>query len=149
MHEQNSATEMEALGHRAEKLVNALANAYMSAAEVAAEKIELASRVAQVRMRMTAFGAVLESIGAAKQPLLERLRTAGGPMKALLGYQIEVLTAQELAILEKVGVEPQQARNALTAVDTVRHYVRDGRRFRAVEGDTNGVHAQANGTEGR
>jgi hypothetical protein len=100
-------------------------------------------------MRMTAFGAVLESIGAAKQPLLERHRAAGGPMKALLGYQIEALTAQELAILEKAGVEPQQARNALTAVDTDRLYVRDGRRFRAVEGDTNGVQARANAPEER
>jgi hypothetical protein len=43
-------------------LVDALADAIISTAEAAAERIDLAARGAQIQQRMAAFGAALESV---------------------------------------------------------------------------------------
>jgi hypothetical protein len=54
---------MTQLTGRAEQLMDALADAIISTAEAAAERIDLAARVAQIQQRMAAFGAVLEAVG--------------------------------------------------------------------------------------
>jgi hypothetical protein len=135
---------MRALTERTERLVDVLTSAILSTAEVAAERVELAAKVAQVQQCMRAFGAVLESVGAQKEVLLARLETATGPMKSLLLQQVEVLTAQEMAMLEKAGVAQPAARQALAVVDNGvasgtggargALYVRNGRRFARVDG---------------
>jgi hypothetical protein len=67
------SSDMSQLTDRAERLIDALANAIMKTAEVAAEKIELASTVAEVRQRMAAFGAVLQAVGAQKAAVAKQL----------------------------------------------------------------------------
>lgn len=136
---ETTGNEMEMLTQRTERLISALTDAILSTAEVAAERIELASKVAQVRQRMNAFGAVLESVGVQKLALTERLEKATGATKALLTAQIEMLTAQETAVLEKAGVAPAVAKAALTVVDEAPTYRREGRAFRRAELATNGV----------
>lgn len=126
--------DMEILVSRTERLIGALTGAIMSTTEAAAERIELASRVAQIQARMAAFGAVLETIGEAKAAVLEQRKKAPGPMKALYTAQIEHLTAQETAILGKVGVAPEVARAAVDVADEApRLYARNGRRFQAID----------------
>lgn len=126
------ADDMQALSGRAEKLINALTNAILTTAEVAAEKIELASRVAQINQRMTAYAAVLEIVGAQKMALMQRRDATDGPMKALLTHQIETLTVQEIAILESSGAPAVAARTAVETIDEP-VYRRDGKRFVQVE----------------
>lgn len=130
--------EMEALAGRAERMIGALSDAIMRTAEVAAERIELASQVAQVRQRVAAYSAVLEAIGAQKSALANQIEAASGPMKALLSKQVEILGQQELAILERIGVPAPAAQAAIEAVDVEsrddRKYIRDGRRFAPLNG---------------
>jgi hypothetical protein len=124
---------MDQMANRAEQLIGAIASSIMSATEAAAERVELASKVAQIQARMAAFGAVLETIGTAKALVLEQRKAAPGPMKALYTAQIEHLTAQETAILAKVGVAPEAAQAAVKAADEApRLYQREGRKFSPV-----------------
>lgn len=95
--------DMQALVGRTERLVSAISDAILSAAEAAAERVELAAEVARVQQRLAAFGAVVETIAAQKRVLVERLATAEGPARALLERQIELLGLQELAVLERAG----------------------------------------------
>lgn len=132
-------SDMQQLSARAETLISALTNAILSTAEVAAERLALAAELARVTQRMHAFAAVLDAVGVQKAALLERQATATGPMKALLGRQVEMLTLQETAILEKVGVPQAQAALAIEMADAPAKpaYRRDGRRFTR---ETNGAH---------
>lgn len=65
------ANDMNALVGRTEKLVTAISDAILSAAEAAAERVELAAEVARVQQRLAAFSAVVESIAAQKRVLVE------------------------------------------------------------------------------
>ncbi len=99
------------MADRAARMVDSIAGAFFSAGEAAAEKVELATRVARVNVRMDAFGAVLETIGVRKAALMERQQTASGPLARLIEKQIEMLTVEETALLEKAGVvvaEPER-----------------------------------------
>src|SRR4051794_19244385 len=83
--------EMQVLVGRTEQLISAITSAILSSAEIAAERIELASNVARIQQRMSAFGAVLESVGLQKEALAKLLPTASGPTKTLLLKQIAML----------------------------------------------------------
>lgn len=131
--------DMDQMTSRAEQLIGAIANSIMSATEAAAERVELASRVAQIQARMAAFGAVLETIGTQKAVLLERQKTAPKPMQALYGAQVALLTAQETAILSRVGVAPEAAQEAVRVADEQpRLYQRSGKKFTPVGNGTGG-----------
>src|SRR5436305_14317890 len=106
---------MEALTSRTAQLIDAISDAILASAEVAAEKIQLAAAVAGIRQRMAALGAVLEAVGEQKRVLVERLAGAAGPTKALIEQQIALLTAQEVAVLAKAGVAEPTAVAALAA----------------------------------
>jgi hypothetical protein len=75
----DNKNEMGALVTRTERLIGGLISALLATAEVAAEKVELAARVAQMQQRMTPFAAVLESVRAAKEALFAKLETARWP----------------------------------------------------------------------
>jgi hypothetical protein len=137
-----NANEMDALVGRTERLVSSIAGAILASTEAAAERIELAARVAQVNQRMVSFATVLESVAAQRQALAERLETAQGPLRSLLEAQLAALAAQELAILERAGVPSTGARLAGNGDGLTQEQAaipathrRDGRRFVRVEGD--------------
>jgi|SRR5579883_579742 len=135
------ANDMNALVGRTEKLVTAISDAILSAAEAAAERVELAAEVARVQQRLAAFSAVVESIAAQKRVLVERFATVDGPAKALLERQIELLGLQELAVLERAGVPQATAQHALAATDVVptdndKRYRREGKRFVQITSNT-------------
>src|SRR5271166_3741005 len=94
--------ELTVLTQRAQQLISA---------KVAAEFIPLNTEVSRLRERMAAFASILASIATEKIVLAEQLTDASGAMQALLQRQIDMLTAQENEILERVGVTPtrQQA----------------------------------------
>ena len=133
------ANDMQALVGRTEKLVTSIAEAILSASETAAERIEVAAEVCRIQQRLAAFGAVVDAIAAQKRVLVERLATAEGPAKVLIGRQIELLELQELAVLERAGVPHATARHALAAADAApalppagdadKTYRRAGKRF--------------------
>ncbi|MCE9561525.1 MAG: hypothetical protein K8U57_05675 [Planctomycetes bacterium] len=148
--------EMQVLVGRTEQLISALTSAILSSAEVAAERIELAAEVARVEQRMSAFAAVLESVGAQKETLAKRVPKATGPMKTLLLKQIAMLATQEVAILSKAGVAEPTAVAALAAVDAPSEpaptpvsgtHKRDGRRFVRLAQGTNGTAGDATDTK--
>lgn len=131
--------EMDALAGRAERMISALSDAIMRTAEVAAERIELASQVAQVRQRVAAYAAVLEAIGSQKAAIAAQLETATGPMRSLLIKQVDILGQQELSILERIGIPAETAQTAIESADALearddRKYIRDGRRFAPLNG---------------
>lgn len=86
--------------NRAEMLIEALANAIMSSTEAAAERLDLAARVAQIQQKMAAFGAVLESVGAQKEALHNRLedKSITHSQRQLIEQQINMLTTQASAV---------------------------------------------------
>lgn len=104
------------MGDRAAALIEAISNSLFTAAEVAAEKIQMETLVAQMRMRMEAFSSVLEVIGVQKEALLAKVGLTGA-QKILRDKQIEMLTAQETRILEKIGIEPDVAKGLIESVD--------------------------------
>ena len=128
---------MSQLTGRAEQLVDALADAIISTAEAAAERLDLAARVAQIQQRMAAFGAVLESVGAQKLALMNRLEDNGlpDPQRQLIEQQVNLLTVQETEILKRAGAAPELAQQAIESADHgdegeyTALYRRDGRRF--------------------
>ncbi len=141
-------SNIEQLTSRAEQLIDALAESIISTAEAAAERLDLASRVAQIQQRMAAFGAVLESVGAQKSVLTKRLEQKEMPkcQRRLVQRQIELLSAQETEILQRAGASSQLARAAVEQADRLiddggsgdadgedRLYRRKGRRFVALE----------------
>jgi hypothetical protein len=110
-------SEVQVMVNRADQLINALTDAMMSSIENAAERLRMSSELAQIQARGVAFLSVLEAVGASKQALLLKAKTAAGPMKLAYQQQIKVLSAQETAILAKIGVAPEQARKAIAYVD--------------------------------
>lgn len=116
------------LTERVSSIVDALANAFLQGAETAAERIQLAAQVAAVQAKMAAFGSVLEAIAAQKEALQGRLGEAAGPMKTLIARQLEVLAAQELAVLASAGIPTDQAAQAIQVADE-RVYRREGSKF--------------------
>lgn len=143
------ASSINQLTSRAEQLIDALAESIISTAEAAAERLDLASRVAQIQQRMAAFGAVLESVGAQKGVLIKRLEEKEMPkcQRRLVQRQIELLSAQETEILQRAGASAKLARTAVEQADRLideegnqdpndsedRLYRRKGRRFVALE----------------
>lgn len=113
---------------RVNAIVDAFVDAFLQTAATAAEKINLAAQVAQVQTRMAAFSAVLESIAAQKQVIYDRLQETSGPMQSLLNRHLELLTQQEIAVLERIGIPNDQARPTLEQADE-KVYKRDGKRF--------------------
>jgi seryl-tRNA(Sec) selenium transferase len=146
--------EMQVLVGRTELLIRAITDAILSSAEVAAERIELAANVARIQQRMSAFGAVLESVGAQKEALAKQVPNATGPTKALLLKQIAMLASQEVAILTKAGIAEPTAVAALAAVEVPTNptHRRDGRRFLRVapgtKRDLNGTTEMREGHDG-
>lgn len=152
-------TEMQVLVGRTEQLISAISDAILSSVEVAAERLELAANVARIQQRMSAFGAVLESVGVQKEALAKQLPTASGPTKSLLLRQIAMLASQEVAILTKAGIAEPTAVAALAAVEVPAEPVsepitspthrRDGRRFlRVAPGTKRDRNGSANTKEG-
>lgn len=131
---------------RAEQLIDALANAIMASTEAAAERLDLAARVAQIQQRMTAFGSVLESVNAQKEALHDRLesKSVTSSQRQLIEQQINLLTIQETEILKRAGASSSLAQQAIGTADGKGGdseqsdsppglYKRDGRRFVSVE----------------
>jgi hypothetical protein len=131
----DQTNDMTLLANRTERLVDSITNAILATAETAAQRIELAAQVAQVNQRMAAFGAVLEAVGAQKDTLTKRLSTATGATRLLVQRQIDVLSMQELAVLEQAGVPQQTATAALKQADERKLYVREGKRFLPLDGE--------------
>lgn len=135
----NDTTHTSQQDH-AERAINALFAAYAKAGEAAAERLNseveaaaerhrLALEVGKVQTRMEALGAVLEAVGTQKAGLLQaRDRTDNPAMRSLYERQIEVLTAQEVSILERCGAPSHVAEETSRQL-----YVRDGSRFAPVE----------------
>lgn len=133
MNDQNDMMEMAG---RASQIIDAFTSALMNTAGVAAEKINLASEIAAMKMRMEAFSGVLECVAAQKKPLMERLEGEANPaMRLMIERQLEMLTEQEIAVLEKASVPGKVAKQLVGTVDKA--YRRDGRRFIPV-GSLNG-----------
>jgi hypothetical protein len=131
-------SDMNQLTDRAERLIDALANAIMKTAEVAAQKIELASAVAEVRQRMAAFGAVLQAVGAQKAAVERQLADLGdgdAATRALYQHQLRLLSAQEVSILKQAGISEHHAVEALEVADAKPTHKREGRRFVRVNGN--------------
>jgi hypothetical protein len=120
--------EMTDLTTRTERLVNAISGALLSSVEVAAERIGLAAEVARVTQRMSAFAAVLDAIGVQKDALAAKLTASKGSMRLLIRRQIELLTAQEAAVLERTGAPMEAVRVAIETTDAPL-YRRQGKRF--------------------
>lgn len=133
------AEDMAALTGRAERLIDAIAGAMLATAEAAAERVELAGKVAMIQQRMAAFAAVLEGVGAQKAALEARAAALPpGALRSLLERQVEALTGQELAVLERAGVPAPAAQSALagpcpTPPPPATLYRREGRRFTSAE----------------
>jgi hypothetical protein len=137
--------EMQDLTTRTERLVGAISGAILGTVEVAAERIALAAEVARVSQRMTAFSVVLEAVGVQKDALAAKLAAAKGPMRVLIRRQIDLLSAQEVAVLERAGAPAEAAKTAIEATDAPL-YRRAGSRFLPVggpagNGDGEGGHA--------
>ena len=110
-------SDMIKVTEQTSRIIDALTDAILATAATAAEKIHLAAQVAQVQQRMAAFQAVLEVVGVQKEALIARLTQAKGPMAAMLTRQIEVLTEQELKILESAGAPEEAARQAVQVIE--------------------------------
>lgn len=140
--QQTQTNDVREMTGRAQRLIDAMAGAMMSAAEAAAEKVELAAQVARVEIQMQAVGSVLEVIGAQKDQLLTKALEAKGALRAAYLRQVDVLTAQEVGILQKIGVAPALAEEAVKAADEPKllesHPVR-ARRAAKPATSTNGV----------
>jgi len=108
-------SDLNDLADRTSGIIDAITGGILSSAEAAAERIQLAAEVAKINTRMEAFGSVLETIEARKQALEAKLETAGPTMKKLIGRQLELLTAQETSLLERVGVTAEPEKPRLTA----------------------------------
>lgn len=133
MNDQNDMMEM---ADKSSRIIDSFCAALLNTAAVAAEKIELASNISVLRMRMEAFSGVLEIVNAAKKPLMERLEGETNPaMRLMIERQLEMLTEQEIAVLEKASVPGKVAKQLVGTVDKA--YRRDGRRFIPV-GSLNG-----------
>lgn len=128
-----SEMNIDRISDRTEAIIDKVCGAIMATVDVAAERLELAAEVARVKQRMTAFSAVLDAVAAQKQALMDKLEEADGPARQLLGHQIELLTAQETAVLQRAGISAEIARPAIDAADhgdeDGQLYKRDGRRF--------------------
>lgn len=109
--------DVQGMTARAQRLIDAMAGAMMSAAEAAAEKVELAAEVARVSVRMEAVGSVLDVIGAQKEALIVKADEAKGALRTAYLRQVEVLSAQEVSILERLGVPTAAAQIAVAKVD--------------------------------
>jgi len=133
--------EMERITSRADVLISAITEAMMAPVEAAAERMALAVKVAQITGRMEAHAMVLDTIAAHKDRLLAGLAGMTGARRALALKHVELLEAQELAILTEIEVPAeiaQQAVKGLPAPIEQPTHKRDGRRFARV----NGVHAE-------
>jgi hypothetical protein len=82
--------------------------AALISAKVAAECIPVNTEVTRIRQRIAALASILASIATEKAVLAEQLTDASGAMQALLQREIDMLTAQENEILERVGVTPNR-----------------------------------------
>lgn len=128
------SNDMGALSQRATQLIDSISDAIMGAVQAGAERIQLATQVAMIEQRMSAFGAVLETIGTQKAALLARCESATGPMRALLLAQVDALSGQEMALLARIGVPTDAARLAVDLADQPAEatHRREGRAFRRV-----------------
>lgn len=141
----SNTNDMEAMADRAERLINSLANAMTRTMEVAAQKVEQAAAVAEVRQRMSAFSAVLVAVGAQRQAVQEQidnLPANSGALRMLYQSQLKMLAAQEIAILKQAGISDEAATQAVEDTDKVL-YQRHGSKFVPVtNGTSNGkVHS--------
>lgn len=116
---------------RAGAMIDTLTAAFLRATEVAAERLQLACDVAAIQQRLAAFSSVLETIGAQKLALAEKMETTKGAARTLYATQIKMLEAQEVAVLTRVGVPQPVAVAALAGgeEDEAAVYRRDGKRF--------------------
>lgn len=112
-----SEMNVERISDRTEAIIDKVCGAIMATVDVAAERLELAAELARVRQRMTAFGAVLDAVAAQKSALAERMKTAEGPTRSLLAHQIDMLTAQETAVLRRAGIAPDIASEVIEQAD--------------------------------
>lgn len=128
----NTNSTMEKMTERAERFINAIGSAFMTAGETAADQIQLSAQVVAIRQRMQAHQFVLEAVAAQKIQVLERMAQAKGALRLAYARQIEVLEAQEIGILKSLGIEEDTAKEALDSVEEDKIYRRNGRRFEAI-----------------
>lgn len=142
-------SEMSALSDRTELLIQALTDATMTTAakviesaertvnvatDAAMARIEAGVEFAQMKATLGLRLAQLDMIGKTKTLYLE-MRSAAlerEPSKVrLLDFNIEILTAQEMGVLQAAGVPAEKALKAVVETDA-KLYQRDGRRFAPV-----------------
>lgn len=99
-------SQMDEATERMDALVGALTSAFISTAEVAAERLSLAAQVARIKQRGDAFAEILEGIDARKLELVERRKKTSPAMGRLLTAQYMELERQEEAIVLKAYGEP-------------------------------------------
>lgn len=112
---QNEQDDIRALSNRAERLISALTEALMTAAEVAAERISLASKVVSLEQRMRAYSTVLDIIDAQRGPVLNALKNARGARRLQLEKQLQMLEEQEVEVLSKTGMSKEEAHTLIVA----------------------------------
>lgn len=107
------------LSDRAERLIDAIASGFMKTAQAAAERIQLASEVAIIKQKMTAYAAVLEMVELQKDSISKKIDSLpdNSPLRNLYCFQLEQLTLQELGILENAGVPVSAAETAIKQTD--------------------------------
>lgn len=112
---------------------------YRESQEVANESLRLAAQVVRAQQRLSAFGAVLESLGAQKAALYDRLHAASTPAieQMCLGL-IQDLTGTELEILSQIGIPQETAVKAIGTADGKKLYERSGKRFVPITAGSNG-----------
>lgn len=140
-------SEMSALSDRTELLIQALTDATMTTAakviesaertvavatDAAMARIEAGVEFAQMKATLGLRLAQLDMIGKTKTLYLE-MRAAAlerEPSKVrLLDFNIEILTAQEMGVLQAAGVPAEKALKAVVETDK-KLYERQGRAFR-------------------
>jgi hypothetical protein len=124
---------LEEVVGRSQRLINALARAFVASAETAGEKVELAIRVTQMEQRMNAYEMVLSTIEAKREAIEAKMKGKAHGMKRFYQRQLELLQVEEMAVLRQAGVTEdipeEKVVQALTEADA-RLYVRDGNSFR-------------------
>lgn len=135
-----SEMNIDQISARTEAIIDKVCGAIMATVDVAAERLELAAELARVKQRMTAFSAVLDAVSAQKQALTERMESADGPARKLLAHQIELLTHQETAVLQRAGIAPAVASAAISSVDDAERVTVPVVRDRSGRFTRNGTH---------
>ncbi len=102
---------LEQMVGRTQRLVDAQANALLTAQEVALERVEIAFRVGQQNARVEAFATIMEGLDRKRMEVETKLTEKGVGKYAKLMYtkQLEQLVAQQEEILEAASPKKHKA----------------------------------------